>query len=540
MLAAAEKFGRPVPAPEWAKMSGIDMILPFPTKVQPHQGDPMVTIKNNSDKTIRLPDGTAVPPGIPKLPAPFDMIVRNGWLDCVAAPCRRCTEKYFAEHPGESLTPETPVWPRFFTGHDGITDMFGCLDLNHSGERLFFNQDTCDYYGLFRTWNRSQWTQGLLAQRWENTSGPDTVGKNNTALVESDGVAYAAYVRYRYQDLPADMGKNSVMTQLNPATAPFFEIRVNGRDVTKQVRRETFRCESSLHSSFVEFELAHQEGVYSGELRRRDHVIVDYPWDSNPFQTPLFDGLLVEPEVQRDDARWIQYRAEAVTLPHTAHKPGTPVTNRWTGLYPDCRNIPKDTGHRTESVGQPNPHGEHEYYWSPELFVSEADKVATPLGLPSVGDLHLHGIASLDGDFTLHGPGGEVQMELLATGDDILVLHLPHRGAADANPVVQPVLWVKRWGEVKIAPGWVNRMGDLAQAFWRAVAQVHRDLPQPVSPKQEAILAFLNERRMILQEFDQQWYARPAIHMDVPHDDERVYPGTEQDHTTWAIVRIKK
>jgi hypothetical protein len=336
------------------------------------------------------------------------------------------------------------------------------------------------------------------------------------------------------------MGKNSVMTQLNPATAPFFAIRVNGRDVTKQVHRETFRCESSLHSSFVEFELAHREGDYSDGLNRRDHVIVDYPWDSNPFQTPLFDGYLMEPEAQKDSAPWIQYRAEASSVQRalTAHKPGTPVTNRWTGMYPDCRNIPKDTEHRTDFVGQPNPHTESvsDFYQA----VNQLDKVVAPLGLPSVGDLHVHGIASLDGDFMLHGPAGETIMEVHATGDDVLVLHLLHRGSNDGNPVVQPVLWVKRWGEVKVAPGLHHHMNDLAQRFWAAVAQVHRDLPAPCSPKQEAIIRFCNERHMTLAEFDQQWYARPAVHMDVLHEDERVYPGTEQDPTAWAIVRIER
>lgn len=236
------------------------------------------------------------------------------------------------------------------------------------------------------------------------------------------------------------------------------------------------------------------------------------------------------------------------------------TTQAHQGVQP---NIPKssplcDTEHRTDFAGQPNLHGEHEYYWTPGLFAGESARreameclaheqlaalgfrTADSVAPPQVDDLYLHGIASLDNVFTLHGPGGEVQMELHTDGDDILVLHLRHRGSNNANPVVQPVLWVKRWGEVEVAPGLHHHMGDLAQGFWRAVAQVHRDLPQPVSPKQEAILAFLNERHMTLAEFDQQWYARPAIHMDVLHEDERAYLGTEQDPTAWAIVRIER
>jgi len=484
----------------------------------------MLTIKNNSDKTIRCGDLVFTPTS-PKLPAPFDMIVQNGWLDCVAAPCRRCTEKYFAEHPGESLTPETPVWPRFFTGHDGITDMFGCLDLNHSDERLLFSQDTCDYYEMFKTWNRNQWTQGLLAFQWNK------VYKNSVTLLKLNGGAYAANIRYHYQDLPVTTeDKSSIMIQQSPATAPFFAIRVNGRDITKRVRRETFHCESSLNSSFVEFQLAHQEGDYSDGLNRRDHVVVDYPWDSNPFQTPLFDGYIVEPEDQRDDARWIQYRAEAVTLPYT--------TRAHQGIQP---NIPKPVV---------NPHGEFANQY-PNDFTGEVARRAAleqyahkqlmavgfypadSAGPLQADDLHLHGIASRYGDFTLHGPGGEVQMEIHCTGDDVLVLHLLHRGSNDPNPVVQPVLWVKRWGEVKVAPGLHHHMGDLAQRFWRAVAQVHRDLPQPVSPKLEAILAFLTERHMTLAEFDRQYYARPILHPS------EVGRGTHET-AVWEIMEIGK
>jgi hypothetical protein len=124
--------------------------------------------------------------------------------------------------------------------------------------------------------------------------------------------------------------------------------------------------------------------------------------------------------------------------------------------------------------------------------------------------------------------------------DDVLTLHLLYRGPDDTEAVLQPIVTIKRWGEAKVMPGWHKRMGDLAQRFWAAVAQVHHDLPAPVSPKQKAILEFLNERHMTLAEFDQQWYARPAVHMDVLHEDERVYPGTAQDPTAWAIVRIKK
>jgi hypothetical protein len=49
------------------------------------------------------------------------------------------------------------------------------------------------------------------------------------------------------------------------------------------------------------------------------------------------------------------------------------------------------------------------------------------------------------------------------------------------------VLAIKRWGEVEVKPGWSRKMNDLAQGFWKAVAQVYHALPLPVSAKQEVV-----------------------------------------------------
>jgi hypothetical protein len=396
------------------------------------EDDKMLTIKNNTDQPVHF-GNTVIPPGIPKLPAPFDMIVRSGWLDCVAAPCRRCTEKYFAEHPGENLTPETPVWPRFFTGHDGITDIFGCLDLNHSDERLVFNQDTCDYYEMFRTWNRSQWSPELLLGRWENSAHHSD--RNNTSLIETDGSKYAAHVRRYYASLPS-----------------------------------ASRC-----------------------------ILGTY-------------GLWTTPETMEQHAH-----EQLAGLRFRTATAEAPARSR------ESLDALGSAGTDTESVS--------DYYQA----VNQLDKVAAPLGLPSLGDHHKVKnfplvVNTEQHRLVLHGD----------QSDDVLTLHLLYRGPDDTEAVLQPIVTIKRWGEAKVMPGWHKRMGDLAQRFWAAVAQVHHDLPAPVSPKQKAILEFLNERHMTLAEFDQQWYARPAVHMDVLHEDERVYPGTAQDPTAWAIVRIKK
>ncbi|MFA5135285.1 MAG: hypothetical protein WC505_05905 [Patescibacteria group bacterium] len=99
--------------------------------------------------------------------------------------------------------------------------------------------------------------------------------------------------------------------------------------------------------------------------------------------------------------------------------------------------------------------------------------------------------------------------------DDLLVLYLPHRGPDDPEAKIQPVLRVKRWGEVTVVPGWKNRMDETAMGFWRALAHVYRSLPLPVSPKQEAIIKFCTNNHMTLAEFDAQYYARPARHMEV-------------------------
>jgi hypothetical protein len=118
-------------------------------------------------------------------------------------------------------------------------------------------------------------------------------------------------------------------------------------------------------------------------------------------------------------------------------------------------------------------------------------------------------------------------LELLPNDDDILILSLPHRGPADAEAKVQPVLRVKRWGEVEVVPGWRNRMDETAMGFWRALAHVYQALPLPVSAKQEAIIKFCREHRMTLAEFDLQYYAKPYH-----------YSGECVEIDAWEIVTI--
>lgn len=107
---------------------------------------------------------------------------------------------------------------------------------------------------------------------------------------------------------------------------------------------------------------------------------------------------------------------------------------------------------------------------------------------------------------TLHGPSGQLLMELPREGDDVLVLYLPDRVTGEPQPAVR----CKRWGEVEFSSQAYGKVNELAQRFWRAVSQVHHDLPEPVSAKQEAILQFCNEKHMTLAEFDRQYYARPV------------------------------
>lgn len=320
----------------------------------------------------------------------------------------------------------------------------------------------------------------------------------------------------------------STMNQHNPATAPYFQVLVNGHDVTAQVRRETFHCEASLHNGFIEFELAHVEGDRSHLLEHRDHVIVRYPWDPNPFQIPLFDGYLVKPAVQKDSDPWTQYRAEA----------GQVVANS----HGECGNqYPQNAGLFTSETDQQEAWEQLTRTKMAALGVQTVSNDATPQQIyKQVDDFFRsdHG-----GDWVGKCTGSaqnflyvtNEQYELILhgdDGDDVLTLRLQHRGPDNTEPVMQPVLVVKRWGEVEVMSGWHKRMGDLAQKFWAAVAQVHHDLPAPVSPKQEAILAFCNEHHMNLAEFDRGYTMMP--------DDLPVAGGAPQKWTATFLTEVHR
>lgn len=130
-------------------------------------------------------------------------------------------------------------------------------------------------------------------------------------------------------------------------------------------------------------------------------------------------------------------------------------------------------------------------------------------------------------------PKGEIQfssfghllLKLQSEGDDAVVIYLPDRMTGEREPVIT----IKRWGEAVVKPGWHKRMNDLAQAFWRAVAQVYQALPLPVSDKQETVIKFCNEHTMTLAEFDRQYYAKPLR-----------YSGQCVEIDAWEIVKIEE
>jgi hypothetical protein len=143
-------------------------------------------------------------------------------------------------------------------------------------------------------------------------------------------------------------------------------------------------------------------------------------------------------------------------------------------------------------------------------FLAAEKRVA--LGLPALGTaqpdhLRLQGPPVHDYAFACCNEQGRLLLTLHRSGDDVLTLYLPDRMTGEPEPVVV----IKRWGETEVASKWQHRLGDLGQQFWRAVAHVYQALPLPVSPKQEAILAFCNEQHMTLAEFDRNYYARPGM-----------------------------
>lgn len=158
-------------------------------------------------------------------------------------------------------------------------------------------------------------------------------------------------------------------------------------------------------------------------------------------------------------------------------------------------------------------------YWN-EIGKIEAERTKEALRCPMYfekkagpADLHIWGS---DG----------VQLVLnSSSSDDALVLYLPDR--MTGAPV--QVLACKRWGEVEVKPGWHRKLNEIAQGFWKAVAQVYHALPLPVSAKQEAIIAFCNERHMTLAEFDLHYYARPLRH-----------DGACVEISAWEIVKVEE
>jgi hypothetical protein len=166
-------------------------------------------------------------------------------------------------------------------------------------------------------------------------------------------------------------------------------------------------------------------------------------------------------------------------------------------------------------------------------YYKEADKhldeFGTPLNLSSMGNP----VAKSSLGFDASLPKGEIQftsfgqllLKLQSEGDDAVVIYLPDRMTGEREPVIT----IKRWGEAVVKPGWHNRMNDLAQAFWRAVAQVYQALPLPVSPKQEAIIEFCNLHHMTLAEFDRQYYAKPLR-----------YSGQCVEIDAWEIVKVEE
>jgi hypothetical protein len=133
------------------------------------------------------------------------------------------------------------------------------------------------------------------------------------------------------------------------------------------------------------------------------------------------------------------------------------------------------------------------------------------------------------------GHEGKLLLTFPGEGDDLMVLHMPDPVSGENKPVLR----LKRNSELDIDPCWRRHTGELALQFWRGVADVCRTLPPPVSPKQEAIIAFCTEKKMPLKEFDANYYAEPVNHGEVVDADVRVYPGTGQEPYAWGIYPIE-
>jgi hypothetical protein len=130
---------------------------------------------------------------------------------------------------------------------------------------------------------------------------------------------------------------------------------------------------------------------------------------------------------------------------------------------------------------------------------------------------------------------GKLLLTFPGEGEDLMVLHMPDPVSGENKPVLR----LKRNSELDIDPCWRRHTGDLALQFWRAVADVCHTLPPPVSPKQEAIIAFCTEKKMPLKEFDAWYYAEPVNHGEVVDPGVRVYWGTGKEPYAWGIYPIE-